>query len=76
MTKKEATDKVRQGVDVGDLREVLNNATDQATDVPSRINHNFTKRFVWNMYHVALAEKSATAIPDFDIAVNIFREFA
>lgn len=75
MNKKDAITKARAGINVGDLREILNNAVDDLTGM-SKVNKCFTKRAVWDIMHGSIANYPASATVDPSIATNILREFA
>ena len=76
MNKKEATLKVRSGMNAGDLTAILNDAVEQAeSSAHSKLNPNLTKRQVWDIFHSALGNLRSDAIVDESIAVNILREF-
>lgn len=75
MNKKDAVSKARAGINVGDLREILNNAVDDLRGM-SKVNKCFTKRAVWDIMHGSIGNYPASAIIDPSIATNILREFA
>lgn len=75
MNKKDAITKARAGINVGDLREILNNAVDDLHGM-SKVNKCFTRRAVWDIMHGSIGNYPASVTVDPSIAVNILREFA